>query len=293
MRDQAGLSDDVWAAIDAAVRGAAERTLVGRRFIAVTGPLGPGAQIVPVDQTSAGGIGAISMSGEIEGGPIHEFDRRWAPLPIIARDFRLHWRDIEMARQTGTGLDTGSAQAAAVQVARAEDTLIVHGFVGEGLAIPGLVTVEGRTTVPLGDWKSGPGAAFENVVQATERLVLSGFGGPYALLCSPSLYAALLRVYPQTQILEIEQIRRLVSGGVYQTSVLLGDSAVLVASGAENMDLVIGQDLATGYLGPVDLNHDFRVLESVAFRIKRPGAICVFDGTTTQAGRGGGRRAGG
>ncbi|HEX6987555.1 MAG TPA: family 1 encapsulin nanocompartment shell protein, partial [Planctomycetaceae bacterium] len=178
---------------------------------------------------------------------------------------------------------------------RAEDTLIVHGYAGEGLSLPGLLTVDGRISVPLTDWKTGPGAAFENVVQATERLVLSGFSGPYALLCSPSLYASLLRVYPQTQILEIEQIRRLVSAGVYQSSVLLGDSAVLVANGAENLDLVVGQDLTTGYLGPVDLNHDFRVLESVALRIKRPGAICVFGESTSAppSGPTGRRRAGG
>jgi len=38
----------------------------------------------------------------------------------------------------------------------------------------------------------------------------------------------------------------------------------------------VGQDLNTAYLESKNLNHYLRVLETVALRIKRPGAICVL-----------------
>jgi uncharacterized linocin/CFP29 family protein len=39
----------------------------------------------------------------------------------------------------------------------------------------------------------------------------------------------------------------------------------------------VGQDLITAYLGPEEMGHRFRVLESLALRIKRPGAICTLE----------------
>ena len=38
----------------------------------------------------------------------------------------------------------------------------------------------------------------------------------------------------------------------------------------------VAQDLLTAYLGNEDLDHKFRVLESLVLRIKRPAAICVL-----------------
>jgi uncharacterized linocin/CFP29 family protein len=45
----------------------------------------------------------------------------------------------------------------------------------------------------------------------------------------------------------------------------------------QNLDLVVAQDLVTAYLGPENMDHHFRVLESLVLRIKRPGAICALE----------------
>jgi len=81
----------------------------------------------------------------------------------------------------------------------------------------------------------------------------------------------------KTHLLEIERISKLLDGNVFYSSVLGTGKAVLVCPEARNMDLVIGQDLATAYLEQKDLNHCFRVLESVLLRIKRKQAITVFE----------------
>jgi uncharacterized linocin/CFP29 family protein len=41
------------------------------------------------------------------------------------------------------------------------------------------------------------------------------------------------------------------------------------------MDLTIGQDIATAYLEQKNLNHCFRVLETVLLRIKRKQAVVI------------------
>ena len=41
--------------------------------------------------------------------------------------------------------------------------------------------------------------------------------------------------------------------------------------------LVVAQDLTTAYLGNEDLDHRYRVMESLVLRVKRPGAICSFE----------------
>jgi uncharacterized linocin/CFP29 family protein len=46
----------------------------------------------------------------------------------------------------------------------------------------------------------------------------------------------------------------------------------------QNFDLAVSQDFKTAYLGAQNMNHPFRVLESVVLRIKRPGSICVIEG---------------
>ncbi|MBV9134483.1 MAG: encapsulin, partial [Chloroflexi bacterium] len=54
-RDQAPLGPAEWAAIDQAVVRTAQSVLVGRRFINLVGPFGPGVEALPNDVLSGGG----------------------------------------------------------------------------------------------------------------------------------------------------------------------------------------------------------------------------------------------
>jgi uncharacterized linocin/CFP29 family protein len=126
--------------------------------------------------------------------------------------------------------------------------------------------------ITMSDW-SGLGNAFRDVVTATQYLTDAGFYGPYAVIASPRLYAAMNRVYENTGVLEIEQVQKLASAGVYRSAAIPDGRAVIVAVGASNMDLVVGQDLVAAYVESENLNHHFRVVESVVLRIKRPQAV--------------------
>jgi len=128
----------------------------------------------------------------------------------------------------------------------------------------------------MSDWGS-MGRAFADVVEGMRALTQAGFTGPYALAVSPRLYADLNRIFDDTGVLELEQVEKLARRGVYPTAVLPEPSALLIDSGAQNLDLAVGLDLTVAYVDSSNLNHRFRVVESLVLRIRRAAAICTFE----------------
>jgi uncharacterized linocin/CFP29 family protein len=273
-RDQAPLTADEWPVLDAAVVRTAQSSLVGRRFLTLVGPFGAGVEVVPNDTIGSPGPGTVDLLGNDDEDTIGSTQRTFLALPLVYRDFWLHWRDLATSRQFGLPLDTGKAAAAAAATASAEDRLVFDG--NEDLRLPGLRTVAGRQTLPMSDWGT-MGRAFSDVAEGVRTLTAAGFTGPYALAVSPRLYAELNRIFDNTGVLELEQVEKLARSGVYSTAVLPEPSALLVDNGAENMDLALGLDLSTAYVESTNLNHRFRVVETLALRIRRPGAICSYE----------------
>jgi uncharacterized linocin/CFP29 family protein len=278
MRADAPLSEEEWAQLDHVVGHAAKALLVGRRFITLTGPLGPGTLAVPVfrvctgqdcdchDDAEGGACDCGCAAGECDCSATHVSGRELIPMEFLENDFILSWRDVAANRQLGLGLELGPAGAAAAACARAEDEHIFDH----------LLTAEGRNTVALKDWDE-PGAALENVVEATEALVSKGFYGPYALVVSPALYAKTQRVFKGMGRTVGKLIGEIVEGGMFRSPILRPNEGLVLSLGAHNLDLVIAQDLTTAYMGNEGLDHLYRVMESLVLRIKRPGAICTFE----------------
>ena len=277
-RDQAPLTSEQWVVVDQTVVRAAQSVLIGRRIMSMVGPFGAGVEVLPVDTIGGGTLGQIDLLGNADSDGIDIQQRRFLPLPVVYTDFWVHWRDLEASTQLGTPLDLGKAAAAAAATAQAEDRLVFHG--SPALGIPGLLNVEGRQVLPMNDWGQA-GQAFADVVAGVRSLTGAGFTGPYALVVSPQLYAELNRVFDNTGVLEIEQIEKLARRGVFSTGILAEPTAVLVDSGAQNMDLAVGADLSAAYVESSNLNHHFRVMETLVPRIRRPGAVCTFEPTAS------------
>jgi uncharacterized linocin/CFP29 family protein len=285
-RESAPLTEGEWANIDQIVVDVARRQLVGRRFINIVGPLGAGVQEVPT--YVFGGIepGVLDTIGDEDPTPIRAVARLHPVIPMIYKDFVIFWRDIETSRRFGIPLSISAAAAASSFVAQREDDLIING--NADLGYSGLVNIEGREVMARRDWAQ-MGAAFDDAVAAMQRLISRGFFGPFAMVVSPINYASMARVYQNTGVLELEQVQKVITAGIYQTPVIPDDVVVVVSTGAQNFDLVLGQDLVTAYLESTNLNHPFRVLETVVLRIHRPGAICTLEGAAPAGGGGGGR----
>jgi uncharacterized linocin/CFP29 family protein len=87
----------------------------------------------------------------------------------------------------------------------------------------------------------------------------------------------MVRVYGNTGMLELDQVKALMGGGVHYSNVISGKKAVVISTGPQNLSLAVGQDMITGYTGPVNMNHLFRVMETIALLVRRPDAICTIE----------------
>jgi uncharacterized linocin/CFP29 family protein len=276
------LRQEEWARLNETIIQVARRSLVARQVLDLYGPLGPGVQTVPHDEYSGVSPGAVDIVGEQETAPVFTDNRKFKTIPIIYKDFLLHWRDIEAARGHNMPLDVSAAAGAAAFCAQQEDELIFYG--DPKLGHEGLMNATGRLTAELGDWGT-PGGGYTAIVEATRKLNEQGHYGPYAVIVSPRLYSQLHRIFEKTGVLEVETIRQLAADGVFQSNRLRGDSAVVLSTGRENLDLAVAMDMTCAYLGAERMNHPFRVLESLILRIKHPDAICTLEGGQQKARR--------
>ncbi|MRR58523.1 MAG: bacteriocin [Deltaproteobacteria bacterium] len=273
-RQSAPLTPEEWARIDEAVVNTARSMLVGRRVIGILGPLGAGVYSMPYSVFSGKTQAGVDMIGEKEDMAVEPDRRATINLPILYKDFKILWRDVEADRHLGIPLDVSTAAVAANFVAVQEDSLIFNG--NSELEHEGIFTASGRLTVPMGSWDKS-GNALADAVKAAGALAAAGHYGPYAMVVSPVLFGSMVRVYGNTGMLELDQVKALMTGGVQYTNVIAGKKAAVIALGPQNLNLAIGQDMSSGYLGPVNMNHVFRVLETAALLIRRPDAICTIE----------------
>ena len=267
MRDGAPLSDGQWQQVDQAVVAEATRILVGRRFLSLA-PVGARAQNVPLDRMENITAANADFWARDDAEAIDVARRRFVDLVTVYADFMISWRDLE--DEQGAGIQ--AAREAAVLAARREDDLI---FYGDGkLGIEGLVNAGGVNQIPLSDWNEGENPV-RDLAKALETLIDQGNSGDRALIVSTDLFGKLHRIQPGTGIMEVDRVRSLV-GKLFHTSRLEKGTAVVAYCDPQNMDLVVGQDMITAYMGNDKLDHVFRVMETMVPRIKRPSAIAVL-----------------
>lgn len=278
-RDTVPLSREQWQEIDRIVIETGRNSLTGRRFIPIYGPLGPGFQTVALQEFEGTYPGQVDFTGEAECGTVRTARVRHLPLPVIHKDFMLLWRNVA-GHDAGMPLDLAPAASAAAFTARKEDDLIFNG--DKELGLDGILTVEGRSMLPLNDWVP-VGNAFQDVTAALEKLGSLGFFGPYALLVPPQRYAQMHGVHERTGVLEIRNVEELTTAGIFRSPVIPEDRVAVVSVGAQNLDLAIAQDLTVAALGPEKMNLMLRVFEILALRIKRPAAILTLEGQAQKA----------
>lgn len=273
-RNSAPLTAEEWKRLDEAVVNTARTTLTGRRVVDILGPLGSGVYSIPYSIFGGKTATGIDMVGENDDFVVEPTRRATVNLPMLYKDFKIMWRDVEGDRHLGLPLDVSTAAVAANYVAVQEDNLIFNG--NKELGHEGLFTAKGRLTVKAANWEE-TGAALADTVKAVGALSEAGHYGPYAMVVSPALYGKMVRVYGNTGMLELDQVKALITGGVYYSNVISGNKAVVLAAGAQNVSLAVGQDLTTAFMGPTNMNHVFRVLETIALLIRRPDSICTIE----------------
>jgi uncharacterized linocin/CFP29 family protein len=254
-REDAPFGSDTWEMLDATMVETAKSELVGRRLLHIEGPFGMGLKVVPLgDVKSESGLGVSTF----------------LPVLMVQRAFTLNMRDLASHERNGMGLDVAPVAEAALKAARVEDNLIFNGAEGT----PGLLTVEDSNAVKLSSWDE-VGAAADDIIKALTMLDSAGFHGPYSLALAPARYNMLFRRYPRGNFSEMEHLKTMVTEGIYKAPIL-ESGGVLIASGRQYASIVLGQDMAIGFVGPAGEDVEFSIFESLAPRIRQPQSICVL-----------------
>jgi uncharacterized linocin/CFP29 family protein len=250
------------------------RTVVGRRLISLFGPLGAGVESVPLEQIHEDKPAEIDLEGKPDPHPIRTHEREtYIRIPLIYKDFLLHWRDVIWSQNMNAPLDVSNAVRAAHQVGDAEDNLVFNG--NEALGIHGLLNCPGTQHVISEPWNK-VGAPVQAVYDAISRLLEADHHFPYALIVSLDLYESLLKPVRESPVLELEQISKLCHDGVHWSAQIPEGTAAVLSTGGQNFDIAVAEDLQIAYLGPSDMNYSFRVYESMVLRVKRPTSICTI-----------------
>ena len=265
-REGSPISAELWSKIDDQVTSMAKKMLIGRRFLNIYGPLGAGVQSINIDDSTE--------LAETEGSIVQIKGRKFEQIPLLNQDFSLLWRDLEHSEKTGMPVDLSSALQASATISKKEDELIFKG--NKELGYEGLLTAKGITKLKLSNWEEGE-APVKDITAGISSLFDKGLVGRQALIISSDLLIKLQRIQPGTGITEYERLSKLVKGNIYYTTVIGSNKAVLLSAEPQYMDLVVGQDMSTSYLETKDLNHYFRIIETILLRIKNKNALIVFE----------------
>jgi uncharacterized linocin/CFP29 family protein len=263
-RGAAPFNKNIWKQIDDAAVSAARDMLTGRRFLDVEGPAGVGLTSVEVGNDDFCRQPAPDEAGAVMG--------RAISVPMLRKSFNLSIRRVAAYQENSQPLNVAPVQNAAEAVALREEEFIYTGQKSFGL--PGLLTAEGKNHHEGGDWTNIQ-QALEDVLAAVNILDGRGFRGPYALALSSTLYNGLFRLYPGTEMLQLQHLRRLCERGVYKAPI---EQGVLVDPRVGR--IVVGQDLMAGYIGQDGVHYQLFVTESLVLMIEEPGAICTISTRT-------------
>lgn len=259
-RRQAQLPDAIWQAVEETAVAAARERLTGRRFLDLDGPFGLGLTAIETGNDDYCRQPAADEAGAVMG--------RAVSVPMLRKSFRLSIRRVAAHLDHGQPLDLTPAEDAAEAVADREEEFI---YVGQPTReLPGLLTHEGRQQLEGGDWAAVE-RALADVLAAVTKLDEAGFRGPYALALAPALYNGLFRLYPGTDVLQLEHLRRLCTRGIHKAPI---DTAVLVDPHVGK--LILGQDMSAGYSNEDGVHYHLYLAESMVLRIDDPAAICTI-----------------
>ncbi|MDM0034032.1 family 1 encapsulin nanocompartment shell protein [Variovorax sp. J22P271] len=274
-------TDEQWARVRKVIQEEAARARVAAGFLPLVGPLPGNTDYVTADTISYGEAGAAKLQIE---------DKTTVQLPTL--QVRVFLRGAQMADP-----DMDSAlqlfRRAANILARLEDTIVFGGLAGAGKlppkASPVAQVLGGQETdgllqarPPTEAYLVGPKTEENRLVTAVSACIgeLEGDGhfGPFAVAFGHDFFTEVQTPDPGSLVLPQDRIIPFLGGGpLVRTSTLPPETGVVVALGAEPVELVVATDVSLNFLQVTDEpQFVFRVYEKILLRIKEAKAVKVI-----------------
>ncbi len=190
------------------------------------------------------GTAAVTVGGTVV--PIRELSVR----------FSISYRQVEEVLRSGGKPYFAEVAAAAAKLAAMEDSAVAE------------VLLNGGKVLKASSWDVS-GFAVAEVAKAVAGLYCVYVPEPYVLFVDPGRYAKLVAVEERTGVMELTRVRSLVKD-VAVVPQLPEDAALVMSTSPAVVDLAVGVDFETTYLGPDEAGHNFLLRETFAVRLKNP-----------------------
>ena len=274
-------TDEQWARVRKVIQEEAARARVAAGFLPLVGPLPGNTDYVTADTISYGEAGSAKLQIE---------DKTTVQLPTL--QVRVFLRGAQMADP-----DMDSAlqlfRRAANILARLEDTIVFGGLAGAGRlppkASPVAQVLGGQPTNGLLQARPakeahlvGPKTEENRLVGAVSacigELEADGHFGPFAVAFGHGFFTEVQTPERGSLVLPQDRIIPFLGGGpLVRTSTLPAESGVVVALGADPVELVVATDVSLNFLQVTDEpQFVFRVYEKILLRIKEAKAVKVI-----------------
>lgn len=257
LRELAPISDTAWKAIDEQARQALTVELAGRRLVDFVGPKGWEESAMNLGRVTAlKGAPAEGVTGAL---------RQVQPLVELRAPFTLSRSEVENIARGAADPDLDPLIQAAIQIGRAEDRAVFHGWSAAGIG--GICERTPHKPLKIPDkYEAYPGL----VAEAVRTLKMAGVGDPYAIALGPRCYTGLMQAMGHGGFPVLEVVKHVVNGQVIWTPGV--DGAVVLSTRGGDFELIVGRDLSIGYTSHDATKVNLYLLESLTFRVLSPEA---------------------
>jgi uncharacterized linocin/CFP29 family protein len=252
LREHAPITETTWAEIDDEARERLTPALAARKLVDFAGPHGW--------EHSATALGRVRPLAETPCSGVEAAQRRVLPLVELRAPFRLSREELRDADRGAVDIDLDALDAAARQMATAENRAVFHGWPAAGIA--GIAPESTHDAVALGeDCERWP----RHVAAAVESLLRAGVDGPYGLALGPEAYTRVLQTTEHGGYPLLDHLRKIIGGPLVWAPGV--DGAIVVSRRGGDFLLDVGEDLSVGYAGHDAESVELYLVESFTFRV--------------------------
>lgn len=271
------------------------QTIVGRRLVPVTEPVGFGVSAVEWSKITEMGNGMVSYAFSSANSDTVGATPTTSKIPVYWKDYTMDRRAYEGFKVKNQDFDTSSALSAAYVAAMAEDAAIINGVShnGSDYDLNGLFQGAGNDEGTSLTWAT-TGNATISVANAYAMLaednVPVGDNVPYNLIAHPTPYMNLMKSRSAQGVREYPEVKEMLNGGeIIMSNALPSANAGILLPAASILkpyvDFYLASDWKTEH--GVDSEHpdtgdlSGRVYSAGILRIKQSNAICQLTAINT------------
>jgi uncharacterized linocin/CFP29 family protein len=275
LRGHAPITDSAWRLIDEEAAARLRPALAVRRVVDFCGPYGW--------RHSATNLGRTTTLKSAPAERVTGRQRRVLPLVELRADFTIALDELADHDRGALDTDLADLDAAAYQIAVAENTAVAHGWDAAGIS--GIVETSPHAGLPLADTVD----SYPNpIAGAVELLLQRGVAGPYGLLLGRDEYTRVIESAEHGGYPLLAHLERILGGPVLWAPGVTGGVVVSMRGG--DFLFESGEDLAVGYD-----DHDSKLAhlylqESFTFVVATPEAAVALRAPGVVSRPRGGRR---